>query len=199
MRSITVLVVLSACVVGTGAGASQSAGQAEPPKVSALPMIGEVERVLAAGTEIDLVLQTMLAASTAMADDRFDAVMVTAKVPPEPMQPVTAAVVRGFLGSVRRPGSGRSALTLSFDEIHATAKPQRLRGSVIQVFQGMTSDPSENAAATAKYRGLIPMPGILIDVPGTVMSVDGKEVRLPPGTILRVRLAQPVTIRMPGL
>ena len=199
MRPITVLVILSAFGAGTGVAASQSAGQAEPPKVSAQPMIGEVERLLAAGTEIDLVLQTMLAASTAMADDRFDAVMVTAKLPPESMQPVTAAAVRGFLSSVRRPGPGRSALTLSFEEIHATAKPQRLRGSVVQVFQGMRSDPSENAAATAKYRGLVPMPGILIDIPGTVTSVDGKEVRLPPGTILRVRLEQPVTIRMPGL
>lgn len=191
--------VLVACVVSTAAGAYQGGGQAAPPKVSALPMIGEVERTLAAGTEIDLVLQTLLAASTAMADDRFDAVMVTAKLPPESMQPVTAAMVRGFLSSVRRPGKGRSALTLSFDEIHATAKPQRLRGSVIQVFQGMRSDPSENAAATAQYRGLVPLPGILIDVPGTVMSIDGKEVRLPPGTILRVRLEQPVTIRLPGL
>lgn len=199
MRPITVLVILSAVVVGTGAGASQGAGQAEPPKVSALPMTGEVERLLAAGTEIDLVLQTMLSASLAKADDRFDAVMVSAKLPPESMQPVSAATVRGFLSSVRRPGPGRSALTLSFEEIHATAKPQRLRGSVVQVFQGMRSDPSENAAATAKYRGLVPMPGILIDIPGTVTSVDGKEVLLPPGTILRVRLEQPVTIRMPGL
>jgi hypothetical protein len=197
MRPATV--VLVAFVVSTAAGASQGAGQAEPPKVSALPMIGEVERLLAVGTEIDLVLQTLLASSTAMADDRFVAVMVTAKLPPESMQPVTAAAVRGFLSSVRRPGPGRSALTLSFEEIHATAKPQRFRGSVTQVFQGMRSDPSENAAATAQYRGLIPMPGILIDVPGTVTSVDGKEVRLPPGTILRVRLEQPVTIRMPGL
>lgn len=197
MRPLSLL--LLAFVVGTGAGASQGAGQTAPPTVSALPMIGEVERLVAAGTEIDLVLQTLLAAGTAKADDRFDAVMVTAKLPPESMQPVTAAAVRGFLSSVRRPGSGRSALTLSFDEIHATAKPQRLRASVIQVFQGMKSDPSENAAATAKYRGLIPMPGVLIDVPGTVTSVDGKEVRLPPGTILRVRLDQPVTIRMPGL
>jgi len=107
MRAITVLVILSAVVAGTGAGASQSAGQAEPPKVSAVPMTGEVERLLAAGTEIDVVLQTILAASTAMADDRFDAVMVSAKMPPEAMQPVTAAVVRGFLSSVRRPGSMR--------------------------------------------------------------------------------------------
>jgi len=71
---------------------------------------------------------------------------------------------------------------------------------VTQVFQGVSANPSENAAATAMYRGgLVPMPGILIDIPGTVSSVDGKEVRLLPGTILRVRLDQPVTIRMPGL
>lgn len=197
MRPLALL--LASFAISSGAAAFQGAGQAEPPKVSALPTIGEVERLLAAGTEIDVVLQTMLAASTAMADDRFEAVMVTAKLPPESMQPVTAASVRGFLSSVRRPGSGRSALTLSFEEIHSTAKPQRLRGAVVQVFQGMKADPSENAAATARYRGLIPMPGVLIDVPGTVTSVDGKEVRLPPGTILRVRLEQPVTIRLPGL
>jgi hypothetical protein len=109
------------------------------------------------------------------------------------------ATVRGFLSSVRRPGSTRSALTLSFEELHAGPKPQRLRASVIQVFLGQRPDETGGQATAALYRGLQPFPGVVVDVPGTVTSVDGKEVLLPPGTVLRVRLEQPVTVRMPGL
>ena len=110
------------------------------------------------------------------------------------------AKATGFLSSVRRPGSGRSALTLSFDELDFESKTQRLRGSVIQVFRGVRPDESDpKMPVTTPYRGLTPLTGVLVEIPGTVSSVDGKEVRLLPGTILRVRLDQPITIRVPGL
>jgi hypothetical protein len=192
--------LLMAFGFGLGAHASQGAEQAGPPKVTAQPALeSDVDRTLPPGTEVDLILQSLLAAGTAMADDRFEAVAVTAKVPPDSMRPLTAATARGFLSSVRRPGPKRSALTLSFEELHAGPKPQRLRASVIQVFQGPKPDQSGGDGTAALYRGLQPLPGVLVDIPGTVTSVDGNEVRLPPGTVLRVRLEQPVTVRMPGL
>jgi hypothetical protein len=177
-----------------------STAQAAPPKVTAQPVLeADVEKTLPAGTEVDLILQTLLAASRAMADQRFEAIAIAAKLPAEAVRPITMATVRGFLSSVRRPGSTRSALTLSFEELHAGPKPQRLRASVIQVFLGQRPDETGGQATAALYRGLQPFPGVVVDVPGTVTSVDGKEVLLPPGTVLRVRLEQPVTVRMPGL
>ena len=117
-------------------------GQVEPPKVSALPMLGEVERLLAAGTEIDLVLQTLLVGEhLPRRTIASNAVMISAKVPPESMQPVSAAAVRGFLSSVRRPGPGRSALTLSFEEIARdgeAAAPARLGGPGVPGHGGPT-------------------------------------------------------------
>ena len=176
------------------------AGQTAPPKVTALPALeAGVEKTLPPGTSIDLVLQTLLDASKAVVDDRFEAIAVTANIPPESMQPIAAATARGFLSSVRRPGKSRSSLTLSFEEWHAGPKPQRLRASVFQVFRGPKPDESEGQATAALYKGLQPFAGLLVDVPGTITSVDGKEVRLPPGTVLRVRLDQPITIRLPGL
>jgi hypothetical protein len=198
MRRHTILFL--AFGLGLGLDASQSAGQAGPPKVTAQPVLEDhVERTLPAGTEVDLILQSLLAAGSAMVDDRFEAVAVTARVLPDSMRPIKAATARGFLSSVRRPGPKRSALTLSFEELLAGGKPQRLRASVVQVFQGPRPDQSGGDGTAELYRGLKPMPGVLVDIPGTVTSVDGKEVRLPPGTVLRVRLEQPVTVRMPGL
>ena len=177
-----------------------AAGQTAPPKVTALPALeAGIEKTLPVGTDVDLVLQTLLDASKAIVDDRFEAVAVTARVAPESMRPIVTATARGFLSSVRRPGKSRSTLTLSFEELHAGPKPQRLRASVYQVFRGAKPDESEGQATAALYRGLQPFPGVLVDVPGTVTSVDGKEVRLPPGTVLRVRLDVPVTIQMPAL
>jgi hypothetical protein len=160
----------------------------------------DVERTLPAGTDVDLVLQVMLDASRAMADDRFVAVLVAVRVSPDGMRPVPASTAAtGFISSVRRPGAKRSALTLSFEELRTEPKPQRLRAAVTQVFQGPKPDQSGGDGTAELYRGLQPLPGVLVDVPGTVTSVDGKEVKLPPGTVLRVRLDQPVTIRMPAL
>jgi hypothetical protein len=198
MRPLATLVI--AVSLSLDVSASQGAGQAGPPKVTALPALeADVERTLPAGTEVDLILQSLLAAGSAMADDRFEAVAVSAKVSPDSVRPLTAVTARGFISSVRRPGPKRSALTLSFEELLAGPKPQRFRASVIQVFQGLKPDQSGGDGTAELYRGLRPLPGVLVDIPGTVTSVDGKEVRLPPGTVLRVRLEQPVTIRMPGL
>lgn len=194
MRSVLVLV--AAFTVSSGAFQT---GQGAPPKVGAQPVLEDVERTLPAGTEVDLVLQVMLDASRAMADDRFVAVLVAARLPPDGMRPVATTTATGFVSSVRRPGAKRSALTLSFEELRTEPKPQRLRAAVFQVFQGPKPDQSGGDGTAELYRGLQPLPGMMVDVPGTVTSVDGKEVRLPPGTVLRVRLEQPVTIRVPGL
>ena len=194
MRSVLVLV--TAFTVSSGAFQT---GQGGPPKVGAQPVLEDVERTLPAGTEVDLVLQVMLDASRAMADDRFVAVLVAARLAPDGMRPVATAAATGFVSSVRRPGAKRSALTLSFEELRTEPKPQRLRAAVFQVFQGPKPDQSGGDGTAELYRGLQPLPGMMVDVPGTVTSVDGKEVRLPPGTVLRVRLEQPVTIRVPSL
>jgi hypothetical protein len=191
--------LLVAGVAGLGAAAPQDAGQGAPPKVAAQPVLDGVERTLPAGTQVDLVLQVPLDASRAMADDRFVAVLVSARISTDGLRPVPTTAVSGFISSVRRPGAKRSALTLSFEELRTEPKPQRLRAAVIQVFQGPKPDESGGDATAELYRGLQPLPGVMVDVPGTVTSVDGKEVRLPPGTVLRVRLEQPVTIRIPGL
>jgi len=201
MRSPAIAALISLVAAAGDLGASQVSGQAGPPKVSALPVLEEpAVRTLPIGTEVDFVLQTLLAAGSAKADERFEATLVTAKIPPESMRPVAMARATGFLSSVRRPGPGRSALTLSFDELDFESKTQRLRGSVIQVFQSVRPDQSDpKMPATQPYRGLTPLAGVMVDIPGTVTSIDGKEVRLPPGTILRVRLEQPITIRVPSL
>jgi len=198
MRTAALLIVVNVTAAAS-LNVTNQTGQTGPPKVSALPVLDAEPRTLPVGTEVDLLLQTLLAAGTAKADERFEAILIAAKVPPESMRPVGAAAASGFLSSVRRPGSGRSALTLSFDELRSESTTQRLRASVVQVFQGVRPDESDPAAAAAApYRRLKPLAGVLVDVPGTVTSVDGKEVRLPPGTVLRVRLQQPITVRLPS-
>jgi hypothetical protein len=172
-------------------------GQAGPPKVSALPVLDQPGKpvTLAAGTEIDLLLQTPLDAGSLAPDARFEATTIAAVVKVGALLHLAPATARGFVGSVRKSGASRSTLTLSFDDLRVGEQAQRLRGLVTQVYRGRGGEPSEAAAAgVAPFEDRTPMAGVLV-WGGTIGATDGKNVALPPGTILRVRLDQPIEVR----
>ena len=96
---------------------------------------------------------------------------------------------------MRAGGSVRSTLTLSFDELTVDAKPQRLRASVVQVFEGR-AEGGRRLDTGAPAREPAALAGILVGVGGTLTATDGRSVRLPAGTVLRIRLDQPVDVRL---
>jgi hypothetical protein len=157
------------------------------------------------GTEFDVRLQTSLNSATAKVEQRFEATTVLEYADGGVVVVPAGSLVRGFVSSVRPAGriDRRGSLTLSFDELRIADRTYRLRASVTQAIDGkVTEDVARigaGAVAGAILGGIFgggrgALIGVLIGGGGTIAAVDGTDVDLPAGTILRVRLDQALTI-----
>jgi hypothetical protein len=194
----TVLLSLAFAAAG-GVHALQGAGQAAPPQVSAQPVLDEpgTLRRLPAGTEVDLLLQTPINFATAQLDERFEATAIACVIDAGSLRQLTLATAKGFIGSVRHPGPGRSTVTLSFEELHGVGKVQKLRATVSQVFAGRTPERTEREnVAPSVTTERIPLVGVVVGMGGAIALLSTKDVVLPAGVIVRVRLDQPVDVRL---
>lgn len=207
MRTLGTLALAGALVASGPLDARRPDAQGGPPKVSAQPVLDDPAgtlRMLPAGAEVDLVLQTPLNAGTVQVDGRFEAATIASVPQRGPVVILSPDTVRGFVSSVRASGQGRSSLTLSFEELRRGEKSQRLRASVVQVFDGRKNEEAGRVGAGGQVAGIpdgrrAGLAGVLIGVGGTITATDGRNVELPAGTILRIRLDQPVEIRIAGL
>jgi hypothetical protein len=165
--------------------------------------------VVPVGTEFDVRLQTSLSSATAKPEQRFEATTMVDYPPGGPGIIVpTGSLVRGFVSSVSPAGrlDRRGNITLSFDEIRIGNRSYRLRGSVAQALDpAMAEDATRigvGAVAGAILGGLIgggkgALVGVLVGSGGTMAATEGTDVELPAGTILRIRLDQPLDIVAP--
>ncbi len=182
--------------------------RAQGQKVSAQPVLDDKENTLgqvAVGTEFDVRMQTSLNSGTAKVEQRFEATTLLD-------YPATGAVlipagstVRGFVSSVRPAGKvdRRGSLTLSFDELKVGATTYRLRASVTSAMDGKTAEDAKRigvgAVAGAILGGILgggkgALVGVLIGGGGTMAATEGSDVDLPLGTVLRIRLDQPLQL-----
>ena len=157
------------------------------------------------GAQIDVRLQTSLNSATAKVEQRFEATTLVDVTTAGVLAVPAGSVVRGFVSSVRPAGriERKGSLTLSFDEMVVGGKHPPLRASVVQALDGKMGDDaarvSTGAAAGAILGGLLgglkgALAGILIGGGGTIAATDGANADLPAGTILRIRLDQPLEV-----
>jgi hypothetical protein len=115
------------------------------------------------------------------------------------------SVVRGFVSSVRAAGhiDRRGSLTLSFDEIRIGNSSYRLRATVTHALDGKVREDATRIGAGAVVGAIVggilggtkgALLGVLVGGGGTIAATEGTDVDLPAGTILRIRLDQPVEI-----
>jgi hypothetical protein len=161
--------------------------------------------VVPVGTQLDVRLQGPLNSGTATVEQRFEATtLVDYTQNPRVVIPA-GSLVRGFVSSVRPAGrlDRRGSLTLSFDELRIGSRTYRLRASVTEALDGkMSEDISRVGAASvvgAIVGGIIggtrgALIGILVGGGGTIAATEGSDVDLPAGTILRIRIDQPIEI-----
>ena len=97
-------------------------------------------------------------------------------------------------------------MTLSFDQV-VLAKPTRLRASVVEALDGKMSEDitrlGAGAAVGAIIGGIIgggkgALVGVLVGTGGTMASTEGVDVTLPVGTVLRIRLDEPLNVEPGG-
>ena len=163
------------------------------------------------GTEIDVRLQNTLNSGTAQVEDRFEATtMADVSVDGRVMIP-SGSVVRGVVTAVE-PGTRTnrtSKLTVSFDQVTVNGRSYPMRGTVTQAIEGQgirgeTGRTAAGAGVGAIIGGILggfkgALAGILIGGGGTIAATEGKEVELPQGSILRVRVDSPIHIEPPQL
>ncbi len=156
------------------------------------------------GTEFEVRLQTRLNSGTAHVEDRFDATTI---VPYERNGRVLApagSVLRGVVNSVTPAGRGldrKGSMTLHFDRMTISGRTYSMRATVIGAIEAENDNAkvATGAGVGAIIGGIFggfkgALAGILIGGGGTVAATEGKDVDLPPGTVLRVRIDEAIDV-----
>jgi hypothetical protein len=163
--------------------------------------------VIPAGQELDVRLQTTLSSETATAEQRFEATTAVDVTQGGAVLIPAGSVVRGVVTAVERPGRvervGR--LTLSFDQMTVRGRNYPLRGMATQVFEsGGIREEVGTAGAGAGVGGVIggliggvkgAVLGAVIGAGGAIAATEGKDVHLPAGSIIRIRMDSPVRVQ----
>jgi hypothetical protein len=99
----------------------------------------------------------------------------------------------------------KGSLTVAFDQITINGRTYPMRGTVTEALEsegirGEAARIGAGAGVGAIIGGIIggvkgALLGVLIGGGGTIAATEGKDVTLPPDTILRVRLDDPPDIR----
>ncbi len=160
-----------------------------------------------AGTEFDVRLSQSLSSSTNLVEDRFEATTLVDLLEGDNVIVPAGAVMRGVVSSVtktsRTERTGR--LTLAFDQITIGRRQFPIRATVTQTIEsegikGEAGRVGAGAGVGAILGGILggvkgAIAGILIGGGGTIAATEGKDVDLPAGSILRVRLDSGLNLR----
>lgn len=182
---------------------------AQPERVMAQPVLEPIAVVVPVGTQMDVRLQTPLNSGTAKIEQRFEATTILDLKIGEPVAIPAGTVVRGFVSSVSPAGKldRRGNMTLSFDEILLSKSPTRFRASVEQAIDGKMGQDITRIGAGATIGAIVggiigggkgALVGVLVGSGGTMAATEGTDVSLPVGTILRIRIDEPLTVQIGG-
>ena len=161
-----------------------------------------------AGTEANVRLTTKLNSGSVHVEDHFDAlIQEDLKVAGRTLVPA-GSVIRGVVSAVE-PASrtNRTArMTLAFDLLTVDGRAYPIRAQVTKVLAGSgLKGEAARIAVGAGIGGLIggmlggakgAIAGTLIGSGGSIAATEGKQVELPQGTVLRMRIDASVQIHV---
>ena len=160
-----------------------------------------------AGQEIDVRLQEQLSSDTAQVEQRFEATTVVDLYRGNDVIVPAGSIMRGVVSSVNRASrtDRKGSLTVSFDQLTVRGRNYPIRGTVTQALEseglkGEAGRIGAGSAVGAIIGGIIggvkgALVGVLIGGGGTIAATEGSDITLPAGTVLRVRLDTPPSIR----
>jgi hypothetical protein len=159
------------------------------------------------GAELDVRLQTALSSETAQVEDRFEATTVVDLIRDDRVIIPAGSALRGVVSSVNRAGrlDRRGSLNLAFDRLTIRGEDYPFRATVTQAIEsegvrGEAGRIGAGAGVGAIIGGILggfrgALAGILIGGGGTIAATEGEDVELQPGTVLRIRVDTPITLR----
>ena len=159
-----------------------------------------------AGSEVDTRLQTNLDSETAQIEDRVEATTMVDLYQGNDLIVPAGSVLEGYVSSVDRASrtDRKGELTIMFTKLKMNGRTYDVRAYPTQVLEseGLKGE-AERIGAGAGIGAIIggilggvkgAITGILIGGGGVVAATEGKDVELPPGTVLRVRFDTPVPL-----
>lgn len=164
------------------------------------------ENEIPVGTEFDVRLQGSLSSRTAQVEDRFEATTMVDLMQGNSVLVPAGSVMRGVVSSVTKTTrlERKGVLTVAFDRITVNGRSHAIRATVTQAIEsegikGEKAKIGAGAGVGAIIGGILggfkgALAGILIGGGGTIAATEGKDVELPAGTVLRVRLDSPVVL-----
>jgi hypothetical protein len=159
------------------------------------------------GQELDVRLQKSLSSESATVEQRFEATTAVDLMQDGQVLVPAGSTVRGVVSGVDKAGRLERAgrLTLSFDQIVVRGREIPIRGTATQVFEsGGIREEAGTAGVGAGVGGIIggvlggvkgAILGAVIGAGGAIAATDGKDITLPAGSIIRIRLDSAVNVR----
>jgi hypothetical protein len=170
--------------------------------------VGGSERgVVPVGTEIDVRLRDSLNSGTATAEQRFEATTVVDLKQGDEVLVPAGSVVRGVVSSVSPAGKidRTGKMTLAFDQVTIRGRSYPMRATATQIFESGGIKEEAATIGTAGAVGAIvggvigglkgALIGAAIGGGGVIAATEGKDVELPQGAIIRLRIDSPVGVR----
>ena len=158
-------------------------------------------KTVPAGTRLDVMLKGMLDSGKVLVDHRFEATLLEKVESQGQVVLASGVVVRGFISSVRpsSKASPQGQFTLSFDGLQIGEATVRLRATVQAIFDPKQADQlsrlgSAPAVGARTDHSMMALDSVFVNEGGTVVSTNGKDAVLPVGTVLRIRLDQPLEV-----
>jgi hypothetical protein len=213
MRSVVLLGTIStlACGATASQGGTVQTPAGRPPVIQPS---GPAEAntsaigVIPSGQELDVRMQQSLSSETAKVEQRFDATTAVDLMQNGRVLVPAGSTVHGVVSEVHPAGrlaDRTGSLTLSFDRMTVRGRDYPIRGMATQIFQsGGIREEAGTAGVGAGVGGVIggllggvkgAILGAVIGAGGAIAATDGKDVNLPAGTVIRMRLDSDVNTR----
>jgi len=191
---------------GTGSGSGGGYGTGNAPTGTAGQATSRRNEV-PSGTELDVRLDKELSSETAQVEDRFTATTVADLYQGNNVLIPAGSKLRGVVSSVQKATrtERKGSMTVAFDQMTINGRTYPIHATVTQAIEsegikGEVAKIGAGAGVGAIIGGIIggakgALLGILIGGGGTIAATEGKDVSLPSGTVLRVRMEEPLMVR----
>jgi hypothetical protein len=155
---------------------------------------------------MDVRLRSRLSSDSATVEQRFETTTVVDLVQDGRVLVPAGSLVEGFVADVDKAGrvDRDGALTLSFDHLRVRGREHEIRASATQVFESRgVRDEAGKVGVGAGVGGVVggilggvkgAVLGAVIGAGGTIAATDGKDITIPAGSIVRIRMDSPVRV-----
>ena len=221
MSRIFQAAVMTVAIAAVGCGATTSApgpttAPNSPPSTNEVsttapsqstPVNNDRPGSIPAGQELDVRLQNSLSSESATVEQRFEATSAVDLTQNGRVLVPAGSTVRGVVSNVKKAGRIERAgsLTLSFDQMVVNGREIPIRATATQIFKSEgIREEAGTAGVGAGVGGIIggvlggvkgAILGAVIGAGGAIAATDGKDIELPAGAIVRIRLDQAVSVR----